>query len=180
MSPPIQMLDYVVDHFHVDVNRAYREDTERVRELIGQDKSGINLEVDWSQPRPPSEVEVGAGEKKSSVEIFPVNLTIYVNDQEEFEESNLYRIRLRLAGLFQRSVRTALAEDNADCPTEEDYMRHTLSSCISMLYGAARNVISSTTSQSPYEKLLLPPVSPMGIAVRVVEGQDSGGQNPDI
>jgi hypothetical protein len=41
-----------------------------------------------------------------------------------------------------------------------------------MLYGAARSELASLTSQTPYGKLLLPPVSPMQAARSVLEGED--------
>jgi preprotein translocase subunit SecB len=166
MPPPIQLVDYVPEEFHFEVNPAYRNDPELAQSFAEEGEEGsVSIDVDWSDPEVPTASEGGDSED----EVLFFNLTIYVNENEDFEEENSYRIQLRLSGLFQRTPPDELFDNREG---EEDYLLHTLSSCISMLYGTARSEIASMTSQAPYGKFLLPPVSPVQIARSIVKDNE--------
>jgi preprotein translocase subunit SecB len=161
MSPPIQLIDYVPEEYHFEVDPAYRLDPERAEEIL-KEEATVSIDVDWSDPEVPSEADVE--EVDHPDEAFVFNLTVLVNDADD--TGGTYRIRLRLSGIFQRTAPAQLFNDE---DADNDYLAHTLSSCISMLYGAARNELATMTSQTPYGKFLLPPVSPMQVARSVLE-----------
>ena len=166
MTPPIQLIDYVPEDLHFEVDPAYRLDAERAKEIVEEEPS-VSIDVDWSDPEVPPDADVEGIDHPDEAFIF--NLTVLVNDEEDAKGT--YRIRLRLSGFFQRTAPAQLFDDEE---ADDDYLAHTLSSCISMLYGAARSELASLTSQTPYGKLLLPPVSPMQAARSVLEGEDEG------
>jgi len=170
MPPPIQLIDYVPEEYHFEVDPAYRLDPERAEEIL-EDEATVSIDVDWSDPEVPPEADVD--EVDHPHEAFIFNLTVLVNDDDD--ATGTYRIRLRLSGMFQRAAPAQLFDDeNAD----NDYLAHTLSSCISMLYGAARNELATMTSQTPYGKFMLPPVSPMQAALSVIEdGEEAEVEN---
>lgn len=168
MPPPIQLIDYVPEEYHFEVDPAYRLDPERAEEVM-EDEPTVSIDMDWSDPEVPTEADVEEADHPD--EVFFFNLTVLVNDEDDAEGT--YRIRLRLSGLFQRATPTQLFDDEG---AENDYLAHTLSSCISMLYGAARNELATMTSQTPYGKFLLPPVSPMQVALSVLEEEGEEAQ----
>lgn len=179
MPPPIQLLDYVVDTFHLDVNPAYAEQSkDEVQALLETNRVNVDIEVNWTDPEQPDLVDLKASEDNAEEdapgEVFLFHLTILVNDNDDFTDESLYRIRLRLAGMFSRPPVGALntGSAGAERPDDDEYLLHTIASCTSMLYGSARNVVSSMTSQAPYDKLLLPPISPLQIASRVLSDED--------
>ncbi len=169
MTPPIQLIDYVPEDLHFEVDPAYRLDAERAEEIVEVDPS-VSIDVDWSDPEGPPDADVDGIDHPDEAFIF--NLTVFVNDDEDAKGT--YRIRLRLSGFFQRTAPDRLFDDE---DADDDYLAHTLSSCISMLYGAARSELASLTSQTPYGKLLLPPVSPMQAARSVLE--DGGDESEE-
>jgi preprotein translocase subunit SecB len=164
MPPPIQLIDYVPEEYHFEVDPAYRLDPERAEEIL-EEEATVSIDVDWSDPEVPPEAEVEEVDHPDEAFIF--NLTVLVNDEDGAKGA--YRIRLRLAGMFQRAAPAQLFDDE---DADNGYLAHTLSSCISMLYGAARNELATMTSQTPYGKFLLPPVSPMQAALSVLEDGD--------
>jgi hypothetical protein len=171
-APPIQLLDYVVEQFHFDAPPV-RDLPEKDATESDRSDLALNLEVRWDDPKPTEETSVGEARDASiddasgegggpATEVFPLDLVIRINDEDEFEE-RLFTIRLVLAGLF---VRIAPGEDDS---APDDYLVHTVATGISMLYGSARQIVSSMTSQSHHDKILLPAISPFRIAQRVVE-----------
>lgn len=177
MPLPIQLLDYVPEDFHFEVNPAYRLDSEHAQTLAEEgEEASISIDVDWSDPEVPSTTE-GEEEEGATDEVLFFNLTVYVNDEDDFGEQNFYRLRLRLSGLFQRSAPNELFDDEED---GSDYLLHTLSSCISMLYGTARSEIASITSQAPYGKFILPPVSSVQVARSVLKENIDEAEETEI
>jgi preprotein translocase subunit SecB len=164
MPPPIQLIDYVPEEYHFEVDPAYRLDPERAEEILEEEPT-VSIDVDWSDPEVPPEADTEEVDHPDEAFIF--NLTVLVNDDDDAKGT--YRIRLRLSGMFQRAAPARLFDDE---DTDNDYLAHTLSSCISMLYGAARNELATMTSQTPYGKFLLPPVSPMQAARSVLEDNE--------
>jgi preprotein translocase subunit SecB len=162
MSSPIQLLDYVVERFHFQVHPAFRIFGDGTPPESAYD---LQLDVQWDDPRPLSDAPAyeDLGPEAETQEVVPLDLIVHVNNEGDNEE-HMYRIELALAGMFQRVAPAAM-----DDGPPEDYLVHTIATGISMLYGAARNVIASMTSQSPYEKLMLPAVPPFGIAKQLVE-----------
>lgn len=164
MPAPIQLIDYVPEEYHFEVDPAYRLDPERAEEIL-KEEATVSIDVDWSDPEVPPEADVGEIDHPDEAFIF--NLRVLVNDDDDTKGP--YRIRLRLSGMFQRTAPAQLFDDE---DADNDYLAHTLSSCISMLYGAARNELATMTSQTPYGKFLLPPVSPMQTARSVLEDNE--------
>lgn len=163
MSPPIQLLDYVVERFHFQAHPAFRVFGDGTPPEATYD---LQLDVQWDDPRPLTDAasDDNIGPEAAQQEIMPLDLVVYVNNEDKDEGEHLYRVELALAGMFQR-----VAPEATEDGPPKDYLIHTVATGISTLYGAARNVISSMSSQSPYEKLILPAVTPFGIAQKVIE-----------
>ncbi len=161
MPPPIRLLDYVPEAIEYEVNPAYRSDPEQAEQVTEEGHPTVSIDVDWSDP----EIPDGAKEEEEPDEMLFCTLTVHIND-ENLEETDAYYVNLRLAGLFQRTAPENLFEAEQE---GENYLLHTLSSCISMLYSTARSEIASMTSQTPYGKFLLPSISPMQAAESVIE-----------
>ncbi len=130
MSPPIQLIDYVPEEYHFEADPAYRLDPERAEEILDEEPS-VSIDVDWSDPKVPPDADAEEGDHPDEAFIF--NLTVLVNDEDD--AGGTYRIRLRFPGMFQRAAPDQRLDDE---DADNDYLAHTLSSCISMLYGAAR------------------------------------------
>ena len=171
MPTPIRLIDYVPEEYHFEVDPAYRVDTESAEEIL-EDDPIVSIDVDWTNPEVPPEADTEDIEHPD--EAFVFHLTVGVNDDDD--AGGPYRIRLRLSGIFQRAAPAQLFDDE---DADNDYLAHTLSSCISMLYGAARNELATMTSQTPYGKFLLPPVSPMRAAQSVLEENTGDIQEED-
>ena len=191
VSPIVQLIDYVVEELALGINTAYRDDPDRALELAEADPlPQLGLEIQWTPPStlqptksPSAAAKVSSetgdspethGEEQPATENerFQVGLIVRANDHDDFEAQCLYRVCVRINGLFSRPPRAALGDETAD----DEYAAHTLASGISVLYGAARNVVATITSQSPYPKMMLPTISPMLFAQRVLaEGDELGG-----
>jgi len=168
MSPPVQLVDYVLERFDFAVNPAFRSDEESAMSALDKTKVALNLELDWSGPNhPPSELAENIGSTSDDVEVFVLQFTINVNDREDFEDESQYRICLKLDGFLQRVPFSEI--DDIDDIDEADYLKHSVASGVSILYGAARNIISSMTAQSPYDKLVLPSISPNRVTDQIME-----------
>lgn len=176
-APPIQLLDYVVERFLFEVNPAYRLHSDQPSP--DADSLSLNLEVHWEAPEPsenfqshdapqdldPDEasLDVDPQDDAPDTEVLPIDLVIQINE-DKAPDDRPFRLVLRLSGLFARISEAEMKNQGRG----DNYLLHTLATGISMLYGAARQVVASTTSQSPYDKVLLPAISPLQIADRVL------------
>lgn len=166
MTPPVQLVDYVPESVHFDINPAYRLDPEQAESIGQQVEPDVSLDVHWSSPE---DLDASESEDETqSDEVLFCTLAVHVNDGEDLAENQAYRIHLQIAGLFQRTAPEALFDEDEG----DDYALHTLSSCISMLYGTARSEIASMTSQTPYGKFLLPSISPAQAAAHVLDEEE--------
>lgn len=168
MSSPIQLVDYVPEEVHFEVNPAYRTDKEQAGSVKEPDDVDVTLEVDWSDPEPPNGSDKSDGERNSS-EVLYLSLTVQVSGNEDFSDGWPYRIRLQHSGLFER----AAPEDLFDEGEGDGYLTQTIASCISILYGTVRSEIASLTAQTPYGKFLLPAFPPLEVARELVQDQQS-------
>lgn len=163
ISPPVKLVDYVVERFDFEVNPAFRLGKASAEVPVEKGRMNLNVEVEWSAPRPTQPTEASSASSDDR-EVFMLQFSVRINDQENFEEESRYRIRLKLDGLFQRIPFTEIDSDD-----EEDYLKHSIASGVSILYGAARNIISSMTAQSPYDKLILPSISPNRLTDQIMK-----------
>lgn len=156
ISPPVRLVDYVVERFDFEVNPAFRLGKASAEDVLEKGKVTLNVELEWTEPKPAERsVAENSDGPSDDMEVFMLQFSVRVNDREDFEEESRYRIDLKLDGLFQR---VPFAE--IDKLEQNDYLKHSIASGVSILYGAARNIISSMTAQSPYDKLILPSISP--------------------
>lgn len=165
MSPPVRLVDYVVERFDFAVNPAFRADKASATEALEKTKLDLNLELDWSGPNHlPDDLAENIGRASDDVEVFVVEFTININDRESFEDESQYRVCLKMDGFLER-VPFSQIED----VDKADYLKHSVASGVSILYGAARNIVSSMTAQSPYGKLILPSISPTHVTDQIME-----------
>ncbi len=178
MSPPVRLVDYVVERFDFAVNPAFRSDKASATKALEKTKLDLNLELDWSGPdHLPDDLAEDIGRASDDVEVFIIEFTVNINDREGFEEESQYRVCLKLDGFLERVPFSQIEDID-----KGDYLRHSVASGVSILYGAARNIVSSMTAQSPYGKLILPSISPTHVTDQIMElrrKKQASRENPD-
>lgn len=135
-TAPVQLLRYVVESIHLDLNPEYRGDVpSREDENEQEDRFGLSM----------SAAPYTGGND-------PVWIRLAVAMNEDAETWDYYRFRVEIAGEFQ------LIDPEPKVPAEE-VAKFLLNSGFAALYGVARTLLLQMCATSPYPRLVLPMVN---------------------
>ncbi len=167
MNPPIRVLDYFVEKFDYEVNRP-----DRLEDGV-EAKNHVALRCEWNLVS--HDADEGDSENPSD-EHLVVRITVHLNTSNDSRRSAPFHATLRLAGMFAR-----LPFDKLEQPpsSSTDYLKHSVASAISTLYGAAREVMASFTASTPHPKVMLPSISPYPVASSMIDDSLASTQGKD-
>ena len=132
----LQLVTYVIEALHLDLNPNYRAETEAENDV---DDGDDTFEVI------PQVVSLPQGEKTGFM-----RLTIALN--EERETWRYYRLRITIGGEF------ALLDKEPPL-SNADLRAYVVQSGMSVLYGVARTMVLQMCASSPYPRLILPMIT---------------------